>query len=235
MFSALRSRLSAIRRGPALPAPRVSLFRTAGEGEGGHDDDDDGMEAGSVGPERWMVVTDAAIHGKSKAEAESDGEGGVVLSGVLDTEPGPGVDKSGFVSFRTCPGVVVPSLEYYDAFELVVKGDGRGYQFNVGCESVVPDDLHQAALPPQDPNHKDQWATVRIPFDALIMTWRGFVQVEQLEMDPRRITSLGFTLADDIDGPFSLHIRDIRAVRVDDLDANDPNDPNDPNDGKHNK
>ena len=51
------------------------------------------------------------------------------------------------------------------------------------------------------------------------MTWRGFVQVEQLKLDSRRITSLGFTLADGVDGPFELAIRDIRAIRMADADA----------------
>ncbi|KNC55464.1 NADH dehydrogenase 1 alpha subcomplex [Thecamonas trahens ATCC 50062] len=215
-----------MKAGPALPQAVVRLTAWGGwskaEAEAAAEA---GTEIEPLEMGSWMVVTDETIQGSSRATAEAvagDGPGyeaHVVFKGELSTTPAPGYDRSGFASFRTVPGTTVPSLEYYDAFEIVCRGDGRPYQFNVGCESVVPDDLHQAALPTHEASAAADWAVVRIPFDALIMTWRGFVQVEQLKLDSRRITSLGFTLADGVDGPFELAIRDIRAIRMADADA----------------
>jgi Complex I intermediate-associated protein 30 (CIA30) len=60
-----------------------------------------------------------------------------------------------------------------------------------------------------------EWSEVEIPLNRFLMTWRGKVLEQQVEMHPGRITGLGISLAggDDLqpEGPYSLGIEWIAA------------------------
>lgn len=61
-----------------------------------------------------------------------------------------------------------------------------------------------------------EWMDVEIPLSRFLLTWRGKLVETKVEMNPRRIRSLGISLAGGSelqpDGPFSLGLRSISAV-----------------------
>ena len=60
------------------------------------------------------------------------------------------------------------------------------------------------------------WQTVVIPFSKFFFTSKGFAQDDQYRVPARDVVSLGITIADNYDGPFSLEIDKIKVL-------NDPN------------
>ena len=62
--------------------------------------------------------------------------------------------------------------------------------------------------------------TVQLPFVDFLLTSLGYVQNEQTELNTRSVKSLGFLLADKIDGPFKLEIRSVRAITMEKLVSN---------------
>ena len=91
-----------------------------------------------------------------------------------------------------------------------VKGDGRPYLANLRTDNWVVgeggDDLWQAVLPVK----AGGWQEIEIPFVNFLLTWRGRVVEEQMELNSGRITSLGIALAgrEDLqeEGPFRLDL-----------------------------
>lgn len=60
-----------------------------------------------------------------------------------------------------------------------------------------------------------EWQEVEIPLDRFLLTWRGKVIEQHMEMNPGRITGIGVSLAggDELqkEGPYSLAIEWIAA------------------------
>jgi hypothetical protein len=67
--------------------------------------------------------------------------------------------------------------------EMVVKGDGRAYTFNIKTDSVVADDMYQHPfrLP------SGLWHTLRLPWESFIRTRRGKELSSQHRLDPSNI------------------------------------------------
>ena len=60
-----------------------------------------------------------------------------------------------------------------------------------------------------------EWTEVEVPLDRFLLTWRGKVIEQRVEMNPARITGLGISLAggDDLqkEGPYTLGVEWIAA------------------------
>lgn len=133
------------------------------------------------------------------------------FSGVISLETAAGVDRSGYAAFRTRPLRPPLDLEYYDSLRVRYRGDGRTYMLNVQGESVMPEDLYQAFLP----SEPGRWLQATIPLASLLLTWRGFVQPDQPQIDGRAVVSVGVCLADGQAGAYQLDLAEIAALRGD--------------------
>ena len=60
-----------------------------------------------------------------------------------------------------------------------------------------------------------EWTDVEIPLDRFLLTWRGKLVETRVEMNPKRVLSLGISLAGGADlqpdGPFRLGLQAILA------------------------
>ncbi|KAG8459139.1 hypothetical protein KFE25_002546 [Diacronema lutheri] len=155
--------------------------------------------------------------------------------------------RSGYASVRSMEPAPFGELDEFDGVALVVRSDSRPYVVNIKTARFMQDtqEVFQALVPPPPPSPPAQdaphataaaarprrlqpgemgaWREVRIPWDAFRLTWRGFVQPQDIKLDPRRIESVGIALyaADpahaDIgyaamrEGPFTLELRAIEA------------------------
>lgn len=164
----------------------------------------------------WVVASDAVMGGKSTARLEKH-EGFTRFSGVLNTDLPPDTQRSGFAYFRsklllqTIFGEQYMDMRDYNAFELVVRGDGRVYCMNVMVDSMHPDDLYQTFIYTRGGPF---WQTIQIPVVDLLLTTDGFVQYLQQPMNINKIQTLGLSLTDRTPGPFAIDIRSIRAINM---------------------
>jgi NADH dehydrogenase [ubiquinone] 1 alpha subcomplex assembly factor 1 len=82
-----------------------------------------------------------------------------------------------------------------------VYGDGRQYIANLRCENWLVDerskDVWQAFLFAR----KGEWSEVEIPLSRFLLTWQGKVVEEVVEVNSKRITSIGISLAGGDDQP----------------------------------
>mmetsp|Transcript_11316 Transcript_11316/g.19322 ORF Transcript_11316/g.19322 Transcript_11316/m.19322 type:complete len:230 (+) Transcript_11316:87-776(+) len=188
---------------------------------------------------RWEVFTDSQLGGRSVAELQHDpkgasGAGVAVFSGELSGEkegvkPGQRVlRKTGFCGLRSLSPdswAAEPylDLEPYNVLGFKVKGDGRPYLASIRTDNWsappgAPPDLWQAfVFAPAG-----EWTRVEVPLKRFILTWRGRVIEQPLEMSTNRVVSLGLSLAigDKLQKPgaFGLEIESIFAARRDDLE-----------------
>jgi hypothetical protein len=151
--------------------------------------------------------------------------------------------RSGYASVRSLEPAPFGELDDFDGLAVVLRSDSRPYVLNIKTTRMMADsqELFQVLLPPSPPldavaaaaaHHRPQklargevgpWREIRVPFDEFRLTWRGFVQPQDIKLDPRRIESVGLAIyaADpkhaDLGyaamhgGPFTLELRSIDA------------------------
>eukprot|EP00051_Salpingoeca_urceolata_P032437 m.15766 g.15766 ORF g.15766 m.15766 type:complete len:317 (-) comp5083_c0_seq1:16-966(-) len=165
------------------------------------------------------IPDESAFAGSGTADALAAPSPGssALFSGRLSTHVpvGSEVRRSGYALCRSKPpaptlfGSSHIDLSAFSGFELEVRGDGRTYIANIQTGSLQDDDLYQAFVYTRG---GPMWQTVHVAFADFLLTNRGYVQNEQTQLDAHRFSTLGFLLADRVDGPFDLEIRRISAV-----------------------
>ncbi|EGZ30493.1 hypothetical protein PHYSODRAFT_553488 [Phytophthora sojae] len=134
-----------------------------------------------------------------------------VFTGRLSMDCQPtevGVVRSGYCAVRAS----VPQellLHGYEGISMRIMTDGREYRMNVQMESWNPFNLHMGFLrtPP------NEWVDVTLPFRDFLLTAKGFVKLDdETELDPSKLKSVGFAIADQKEGDFELRIQWIKAV-----------------------
>uniref|UniRef100_A0AAV1T6K6 NADH:ubiquinone oxidoreductase intermediate-associated protein 30 domain-containing protein n=1 Tax=Peronospora matthiolae TaxID=2874970 RepID=A0AAV1T6K6_9STRA len=144
-----------------------------------------------------------------------------VFAGRLNTECQPtevGVVRSGYCAVRA-PVPLELLLHGYEGIAMRVMTDGREYRMNVQMESWNPFNLYMGFIrtPP------NEWVDVTLPFCDFLLTAKGFVKMDdETELDPSKLKSVGFAIADQKEGDFELRIQWIKAVAR--LQASDKDD-----------
>lgn len=169
----------------SAPKPDVSLF--------------DFSQPDAVRP--WRVVNDDVMGGVSTSQFLWM-EGVAVFTGTVSLE-----NNGGFASVRTQPGQY--DLTGTDAFVIRVRGDGRRYKFTVRTEGRYNAALYQASFEAR----QGEWQEIKLPFSQFTPTWRGRTLRDVPPLDPAKVNSVGFLIADKQAGPFRLEIDWIRATR----------------------
>ena len=116
------------------------------------------------GKGKWRVQDDVVMGGRSDSRLKMTDEGFAHFSGRVSLE-----NNGGFCSIQQTtennPHVLE---EQATAFHLVVRGDGKNYNFRVR----TPQGRHAYAFTfPTQKN--DKWETIAIPFNAMEATYRG--------------------------------------------------------------
>ena len=103
-----------------------------------------------------------------------------------------------------------------------VQGDGRTYLENIRTDNWVvgenAEDVWQAFLFARS----GEWSEVEIPLDRFLLTWRGKLVEQKVEMNRARITGIGISIAggDHLqeEGEFSLGLKSISVKSTASLD-----------------
>ena len=148
----------------------------------------------------WEVVNDDVMGGVSTSQFQVLTNGCAVFSGTVRLE-----NNGGFASVRSQP--VRVDLTGCDSFLLRVRGDGRRYKFSVRTEAGLDTPLYQLAFTTK----RGEWEEHRLPFKDFVPTFRGRILTDVPPLDPAKITSVGFLIADKQAGAFRLEISVIRA------------------------
>ncbi|KAI7900876.1 complex I intermediate-associated protein 30-domain-containing protein [Cokeromyces recurvatus] len=167
----------------------------------------------------WAIGCDKDIGGFSEAHLDfNDGHGRFHghLSLDLPAE-NKEIKQSGYAAIRTKVkpqtlfGVPCWDTTLFRYLALHVKGDNRKYFVNIQTDGVVKTDLFQHRLFLRTPG---QWETVMIPFRDFILTNNGIVQEDQIEMYREKVKTIGISIMDRQEGPFSLEIDWIKAMNT---------------------
>ena len=147
----------------------------------------------------WQIVNDAVMGGSSTSAFESGG-GRAVFRGMVSLE-----NNGGFASVRSFPAH--HKLTDCDHFIVRLRGDGRRYKFTVRTAAGFDTPLYQCALA----TTRGGWEEHRLVFKDFVPTLRGQVLVDVPPLNPAKVVSLGFLIADQQAGPFQLEIAWIKA------------------------
>lgn len=144
----------------------------------------------------WRAINDGVMGGVSRGEAEIAREGWLVFRGEVSLEHG-----GGFASVRTAPAPL--GVTGARAMRIEVRGDGKRYKLNLKTDEAFDGVQYQAAFA----TPAGEWTTLTLPLTDFVPKHRGRDVPGAPPLDPARIVTLGFLIADRQAGPFRLEVR----------------------------
>eukprot|EP00924_Labyrinthula_sp_SR-Ha-C_P005312 augustus_masked-scaffold_1-processed-gene-27.11-mRNA-1 protein AED:1.00 eAED:1.00 QI:0/-1/0/0/-1/1/1/0/198 len=167
----------------------------------------------------WVSWTDKIIGGYSEVNLEFS-EKSLQFSGVVDTKipeqktvrgDFDKIIRSGFSACKYTVPNHLQDLTNYPNLSIRLKSDGKRYKVNVIPESYVGDDLYQGYLEIPD-LYVNKWVSVSLPFESFVLLGGGKVKALQRALDYNQIQSIGFSIDEGQEGPFSLQVSIIKAT-----------------------
>lgn len=149
----------------------------------------------ATSPPAWEVVNDDVMGGVSTSQFWVLTNGGAVFSGTVRLD-----NNGGFASVRS-PSVR-ENLTGLATFVLRVRGDGRRYKFSVRTEIGFDTPLYQCSFTTK----AGEWEEHRLALSDFVPTFRGRVLTDVPPLNPAKVISVGFLIADKQAGPFRLEI-----------------------------
>ena len=149
----------------------------------------------------WTSVNDGVMGGVSKGGFKRTEQGTLLFTGDLSLE-----NRGGFASIRTKPSAL--GLDGMSALVVKAKGDGRTYWVDLRVNDQMSASSYRAYLP----TTAGEWQETRIPFaDFKLQAFGRDLPLKPI--NPAKVESIGFTLADKKAGPFSLEIEVVKAAK----------------------
>jgi len=155
--------------------------------------------------DQWISVNDGVMGGISRGAfriAEEDSSRFLVFSGTLSLE-----NRGGFASIRTRPADL--NLGDFDTMVLRVRGDGRTYYFDLRTRALGGAESYRLPVT----TRKGAWQEVRLPMEDFAYTSFGRLVSGSAPLNPAKVVSFGFMLADKQPGPFRLDIASVAAEK----------------------
>lgn len=156
--------------------------------------------AATNGP-AWQIINDDVMGGVSTSQFQMPTNGDAIFSGAVSLE-----NNGGFASVRSAR--VDGDLGDLDAFVVRVRGDGRRYKFTARTESGFDTPIYQCSFETKP----GEWVEHRLAFKDFVPTFRGRVLTDVPPLNPAKLISVGFIIADKQNGAFRLEIAWIKAV-----------------------
>ncbi|MHB9007869.1 MAG: CIA30 family protein [Limisphaerales bacterium] len=150
----------------------------------------------------WQVVNDDVMGGVSVG-AWTVTNGVARFSGDLSLE-----NNGGFASVRS--PTARHQMGQVDSFLIRVRGDGRRYKFTARMGSSFDSAIYQLTFVTKN----GEWEEHRLALKDFVPSFRGRVLTGAPPLDPAKIASIGFLIADRQEGPFRLEISWIKAVGI---------------------
>jgi len=159
---------------------------------------------GDKASDSWRAVNDNVMGGISKGGARFTGDGSMLFAGVLSLD-----NRGGFSSVRTNRKPM--DLSAYDGLAARVRGDGRTYWMTVSTNIRIPAGSFRTVFK----TTPGEWMTVRAPFSGFRATSFGRELPAIVKLNPAKVQSIGFLIADKKAGPFRLEVDWIKAEAKD--------------------
>lgn len=150
----------------------------------------------------WQNVNDDVMGGLSEGRLRITGRGTLEFYGVLSLE-----NRGGFASVRSKP----QRLGLVDGDRIVarVRGDGRQYYLNL----LVPTRRVAFSYRASFETKPGKWQDLSIPLSEFQATSFGRPLKGAAPLEPAKVNSIGFLLADKKAGPFKLEVEYLKAAR----------------------
>ncbi|XP_033046366.1 complex I intermediate-associated protein 30, mitochondrial isoform X1 [Trachypithecus francoisi] len=165
--------------------------------------------------DKWRVTSDKTIGGRSEVFLKmGKNNQSALLYGTLSSEaPQDGESaRSGYCAMisRIPRGAFERKLSYdwsqFNTLYLRVRGDGRPWMVNIKEDTDFLQRTNQMYSYFMFTRGGPYWQDVKIPFSKFFFSNQGRIRDVQHELLLDKISSIGFTLADKVDGPFFLEI-----------------------------
>lgn len=147
------------------------------------------------GSDKWYIVDDVVMGGRSKGTFQINEEGNGVFRGTVSLE-----NYGGFSSIRHSPGVV--DVESFEKIKIRLKGDGKNYQFRVKTNLY---DRHSYIFTFQTTG---AWETIEIPFGEMIPGFRGY-RLNMPNYPGQKLEEIAFLIGNKKAEAFRLEIEEI--------------------------
>jgi monofunctional biosynthetic peptidoglycan transglycosylase len=156
--------------------------------------------SGPDAEQNWYAVNDGVMGGVSDGRVRVTDDATLEFFGTLSLE-----NNGGFASIRSQSAVT--DLIAYDGLLIRVRGDGRRYSFTLRTD--VP--FIAGSYRQKFDTINGEWQEIFLPFTGFEATSFGRVLPDAPPLEPAKIRSFGFILADKNPGPFRLEVDFIRA------------------------
>ncbi|KAM7327517.1 complex I intermediate-associated protein 30, mitochondrial [Alexandromys fortis] len=165
--------------------------------------------------EKWMLTSDKTIGGRSEIFLKmAKNNQSALLFGTLSSEAPQDGDSShsGYCAMlsRVRRGSFERRLSYdwsqFNTLYLRVRGDGRPWMVNIKQSTDFIQRKSQMYSYFMFTRGGPYWQEVKIPFSKFFFSNQGRIRDTQGPLVLDKISSIGFTLADKVDGPFFLEI-----------------------------
>ena len=150
---------------------------------------------------QWRPINDGVMGGVSSSAFRFDPQGFAVFEGQVSLAFG-----GGFASVRA----VTPDFARanFEGISLQAWGDGKRYKLNLFTDQSFDGVAYQTEfLPPAG-----DWATVFLPKESFVASFRGRPVAQAPALDGSRIAQVGLMIASKQAGPFCLKLRRILAT-----------------------
>ena len=121
---------------------------------------------------QWRPVNDTVMGGISASQLQLTEEGFALFTGTVSLE-----NNGGFASLQSTPSAY--DFTGYEGIAIRIKGDGKRYKFSLKSNIFLDSPRYEAAFVTE----KGVWATVKIPFNTLVPTFRGRVLTNETPID----------------------------------------------------
>jgi len=148
---------------------------------------------------QWVTVDDTVMGGVSSSTAVVK-DGLLQFTGDLSLE-----NNGGFCSVRSnTNGWALPDFE---GLKVRIKTRDRPFRLTIRTDRRFDGVMYRHDLPVTG----DEWKTIRVRFADFKPTYHGRVLSDQTPIDPSKIRSVGFIIADGRAGSFMLEVDSIHA------------------------
>lgn len=163
----------------------------------------------------WTLTTDADHNeGQSSGEFLLGPSKTAVFKGKLDSKP-PKDGKTkyaGYCNVKSARNMIsfkrASTYDWFDYTHLLmrVRGDGRTYQISLGVDGYFDVSWNNQYSYALFTRGGPYWQIAKIPFSKFYLGAKGRIQDRQEPIYKDKVTFMGITIGDDVNGPFQLEI-----------------------------
>jgi NADH dehydrogenase [ubiquinone] 1 alpha subcomplex assembly factor 1 len=143
----------------------------------------------------WRIINDTVMGGRSSSRMEVTDRGTGVFSGTVSLD-----NNGGFAHTRSMAAPY--DLSAYQGIVVRLRGDGKTYNLTLKLDRAFDGVMYQAGFP----TRAREWVEVRLPFTDFVPTYHGDTLSDHPALNPSKIATIGFIIADKQAGSFRLEI-----------------------------